>query len=656
MRAGVAAVAILVILASPLGLEAFLPGDVGPVHAPSPAGRAPPSPQLFSHDRTTEGTRGPSSGPLIVEVFYDAVRDDEYIIIANPTAIAFDLAGWRLTDREGTIEFPAMASLQAGARAVIARNATSYFEDTLDVAEYTYGAGDAIAMIVVGRIPQLNNDGDEVLLLDPAGTVVDAFAYGSSSYGGEGWTGPGAWKVPKGKRAVRALFGGSFLDGNTASDWDSPRSYGLGQSELPLRRFEIDGTASGFLSPDDSLSVLESLLDRGTASIHAGLYTLTNPVIAESLRAAASRGVEVKILLEGGPVGGIDEREWDVASRIVAAGGSVRFIVDDYDQGIVARYRFLHAKYAVIDGRTLVAGSENWGEHGFPSRGGTGNRGWNVAIEDLDLAAYFEDLFEQDFNPLRRDSVPLSVFAPNLYVSNDTASNETYRFAVPSSRFIGRFAVTPVIAPEHALREDAVLALIGSATMSLEVEEFYVSRRWAAGPNLYLEAAIDTARRGVSVRILLDGTWYNVEGDDPVDNDDTAAYVNGIARREGIPLEARVVEGDSRGLAKIHNKGILVDGRIAFVSSLNWNRNAATNNREVGLIVEGAEIVTPFRIAFEHDWSGGGRPGSDPMEILGNPLLLPLLTLFVVNVAILAAWRRSRRRRGKGLSEEEPTQ
>ena len=227
MRAGVAAVAILVILASPLGLEAFLPGDVGPVHAPSPAGRAPPSPQLFSHDRTTEGTRGPSSGPLIVEVFYDAVRDDEYTIIANPTAMAFDLAGWRLTDREGTIEFPAMASLQAGARAVIARNATSYFEDTLDVAEYTYGAGDAIAMIVVGRIPQLNNDGDEVLLLDPAGTVVDAFAYGSSSYGGEGWTGPGAWKVPKGKRAVRALSGGSFLDGNTASDWDSPRSYGL---------------------------------------------------------------------------------------------------------------------------------------------------------------------------------------------------------------------------------------------------------------------------------------------------------------------------------------------------------------------------------------------------------------------------------------------
>jgi hypothetical protein len=66
--------------------------------------------------------------------------------------------------------------------------------------------------------------------------------------------------------------------------------------------------------------------------------------------------------------------------------------------------------------------------------------------------------------------------------------------------------------------------------------------------------------------------------------------------------------------------------------------------------------VAPFRAAFEHDWSGGGRPGSDPAEILGNPLLLPLLTLLVVNVALLAAWRRGRTRRRKGLSEEEPTQ
>jgi len=658
MRAVAAAVAILAILASPHGLGAFLPGDPGPAIPPSPAGPAPPSPHLFPEAVAEDRTRSPIPTALIAEVFYFAVRDDEYIVIENPGSVPVDLSGWRLTDREGAIEFPANAILAGSTRAVIARNATSYFEDMLDLADYTYGGGNATAMVVVGRVPQLANDGDEVLLLNRTGTVIDAFVYGSSTYSGAGWTGAGAAKVPKAKRAVRAAMAGALKDTDTARDWDSMRSYGLGQSDLPLRRFEIDGAATAFLSPDDSLAQLEGALDRGTTSIHAGLYTLTSPVLGESLRSAAARGIDVKLLLEGGPVGGIDEREWGLASAIVSAGGSVRFLVDDPANGTLARYRFLHAKYVVIDSSILIAGSENWGDHGFPPQGILGNRGWQLSVGDRGLAAYFEDLFRQDFDPRRRDSVPLGGFPPNLTVSNDTASNGTVRSVIPSSRLVGRFNVTPVIAPEHALRDDAVLGLLRSATHSLDVEAFYVARSWGAVPNPYLEAAIDAARHGVRVRILLDGSWYNVEGTDPVDNDDTAAYANGIARREALPLAVRIGDAAAHRLAKFHNKGVLADGRVAFVSSLNWNRNAATNNREVGLIVDGAAIVEPFRVAFERDWNDGEDvppSGGGLGEIVGNPLALPLLTLAAVNVALLWAWRR-RRRGGKGLSDEGPTE
>jgi phosphatidylserine/phosphatidylglycerophosphate/cardiolipin synthase-like enzyme len=580
-------------------------------------------------------------------------------VIANPASGPLDLSGWRLTDREGAIEFPGNAMSAGGARAVVARNATSYFEDTLDIADYTYGPGNATAMVIVGRIPQLANDGDEVLLLDRTGAVVDAFVYGSSTYTGAGWSGAGAAKVPKGKRAVRASVAGTLQDTNSVTDWDSMRSYGLGQSEIPLRRFEIDGAATAFLSPDDSLAQLDGSLDRATTSVHAGLYTLTSPVLGESLRSAAARGVDVRILLEGGPVGGIDEREWGLASAIVSAGGAVRFLVDDPANGTLARYRFLHAKYAVIDSRIVIAGSENWGDHAFPTPGRIGNRGWQLSVEDRGLAAYFEELFAQDFDVRRRDSVPLGGFPPNLTVSNDTASNGTARSPIPASRVVGRFNVTPVIAPDHTLRDDAIVSLLRSATHSLDVEAFYVARSWGIAPNPYLEAAIDAARRGVHVRILLDGTWYNVEGTDPVDNDDTAAYVNGLARRESLPLEARIGDAAAHRLSKFHNKGVLVDGRVAFVSSLNWNRNAATNNREVGLIVDGAGIMEPFRAAFERDWKDGGDvppSGGGLGEILGNPLALPLLTLAVVNVALLWAWRRQRRRGGKGLSDEGPTE
>ena len=627
MRAVVAVVSIVVLLASPLGFDAFLPWNADPVRPPSPAGLPPPSPPLFPAPPSGTGTRGPLPPILLVEAFYFALRDDEYVVLTNPGPAAVDLSGWRLTDREGAVEFPANASLAAGARAVIARNATSYREDTLDDAEYTYGAGNATRMIVVGRIPQLNNDGDEVLVLDPAGAIVDAFVYGGSTYTGSGWTGRPAAKLTMGKRAVRAAVPGGPVDTDTGADWDSLRSYGLGQSEVPFRSFDIEGRATASLSPDDSLSTLEGVLDAATTSIHASVYTLTSPAIGASLRAAALRGVDVRVLLEGGPVGGIDEREWAVAGEVAAGGGQVRFLADDLANDTMARYRFLHAKYAVVDARTVVAGSENWGEHGFPAAGRTGNRGWQVAIEDPVLAAYFEDLFRQDFDPRRRDSVAIEDFRPLLFASNDTASNATYRSPIPSSRVEGRFRVTPVVAPDHALRADAVLGLLASAAESLDIEAFYVARTWGLVPNPYLEAAIDAARRGVRVRVLLDGTWYNVEGDDPVDNDDTVAYVNDVARREGLPLEAKVGNAGAHGLTKVHNKGVLVDDRTVFVSSLNWNRNAATNNREVGLIVADPAVAEPFRAAFAFDWRDDVTPpvadaGPDLVAYLDAPLVL----------------------------------
>ncbi|OGS49837.1 MAG: hypothetical protein A3K65_04140 [Euryarchaeota archaeon RBG_16_68_12] len=562
-----------------------------------------------------------------MEVFYYALRDDEYVVVANPGSMAVDLSDWRLTDREGTVEFPANATLAAGARAVVARNATSYLEDTLDDAEYTYGRGNATPMRVVGRIPQLANDGDEVLLLDPAGAVVDAVAWGGSPYAGSGWSGPPAAKVPQGKRAVRATVAGMPMDTDTASDWDSLRSYGLGQSDLPFARIEVRGSATGFLSPDDSLSVLEGFLDGAAVSIHASLYTLTNPALGASLRAAAVRGVDVRILLEGGPVGGIDEREWALVQRIAAAGGQVRFLADDLANDTMARYRFAHAKYAVIDGRIVAMGSENWGEHGFPAAGTIGNRGWHVAVEDAGLAAYFEDLFRQDFDPRRRDSVAFADFRPALYAADDGVSNGTYPSPIPPVRVAGPFRVTPVIAPDHALRDDALLGLLRSAATSLDVEAFYVARSWGTGPNPYLEAAVDAARRGVRVRVLLDGTSYNIESDDPVDNDDTAAYVNGIALREGLDLEAKIGGAWAHRVAKFHNKGVLVDNGTVFVSSLNWNRNAATNNREVGLIVESAALAEPFRTAFEHDWRDDVTPpvaeaGPDLVAYAGAPVAL----------------------------------
>src|SRR2546428_13031427 len=101
-------------------------------------------------------------------------------------------------------------------------------------------------------------------------------------------------------------------------------------------------------------------------------------------------------------------------------------------------------------------------------------------------------------------------------------------------------------------------------------------------------------------------------------------------------------------LAKVHKKGGLADGRVACLSSLNWNRNAATDNREVCLIVDGAAIVEPFRAAFERDWNDGGEfppPGGGlgafPAHSVYTPLsLLPALyTPLFSSRRCTALWR-----------------
>ncbi|HWI64953.1 MAG TPA: lamin tail domain-containing protein, partial [Symbiobacteriaceae bacterium] len=129
-------------------------------------------------------------------------------------------------------------------------------------------------------------------------------------------------------------------------------------------------------------------------------------------------------------------------------------------------------------------------------------------------------------------------------------------------------------------------------------------------PNLYLEEAIAAARRGVKVRILLSDAFLDPR--DPKDNTHTVTYVNDIARREKLDMEARVIDGQRAALDKIHNKGVLVDGRKVLVSSVNWSLNSPLNNREVSLVLDSLDLGAYFTDMFTYDWYNG-TPADYPL-------------------------------------------
>src|SRR5207244_10342972 len=92
-----------------------------------------PAPALFSAEA--------DGSVLLVRVYANAPRDDEFIEIGNRGAVPLDMTAWSLTDREATAVFPADSILPANGPLLLTRDATTYAEDTLAIADFALEPG-----------------------------------------------------------------------------------------------------------------------------------------------------------------------------------------------------------------------------------------------------------------------------------------------------------------------------------------------------------------------------------------------------------------------------------------------------------------------------------------------------------------------------------
>jgi phosphatidylserine/phosphatidylglycerophosphate/cardiolipin synthase-like enzyme len=58
-----------------------------------------------------------------------------------------------------------------------------------------------------------------------------------------------------------------------------------------------------------------------------------------------------------------------------------------------------------------------------------------------------------------------------------------------------------------------------------------------------------------------------------------------------------------------HNKGIVVDGKVAVVSSTNWSDNSIAAAREAGVILRDKSVAEYFQKVFDVDWETGLSTG-----------------------------------------------
>ncbi|MDB4895558.1 MAG: hypothetical protein JWN15_1820, partial [Firmicutes bacterium] len=458
-----------------------------------------------------------------------------------------------------------------------------------------------------------------------AGDVLDAFVWGNGR-AVPGWSGPAVSAGSAGTVFQRAVMedslgadsAGHFVtDGASAAawrqgtDWLPRRMVRAAQSELAYPTFTVPG-ATAFTCPDSAFAVISQFIDKASRRLDINLYHFTQPELADRVIAAIGRKVSVRLLLEGEPFMGVPPNARETMVKLQAGGVPVQLLHRAADG--FKRYRFDHAKYAVADGHLCLMMSDNWTNTSVPSSQLTGHRGWGLVLDSAALADHLSRVFAGDWNSASLDSVPFNPDTQHVLRTAPRLVTEPQR-ALPQPIApvqIGTpLTVTAFFAPDHALlQSQAICGLIRSAATTLDVQQASLSLFWghgagasvAATPNLFLAEVVAAARRGVRVRVLMDGAFLNSQ--EPRDNSNTRQWVQSLGSAERLPLEARILDAKATGMS-IHNKGLIIDGRKVLISSINWTENSPLENREMGLIVESEAAAAFYGAAFERDWAGG---------------------------------------------------
>ncbi len=571
---------------------------------------------------------------------------DEAILLWNAGMRPQLLAGWALKSGTKTARFPitATVTLDPGERLWCTAQAAIFKQSFGMEPGCTWGDESEGAVHLDNKL-SLINTGGSISLLDPEGALADALLYGNTTQSSPGWLGEPAMAYTRGlasaqgqiwQRKTDALTG-QPVDSDQAIDWAGDmtdlawgrrvRYPGWGGWESadglwPVSRND-QATITVAVGPEGLYAPMATFLAQASQTLDLSLYTLEHPALAIAIADAARRGVQVRLLLEGSPPGGISDLQKWCVTQIAAAGGDVRYfaVADDAPNGYKRRYRFLHAKYGIADGRSTFVGTENLTLDAMPMPDtgvNGGRRGFYLFTDAGVVRGALQALFSHDWQPdvfadirpyaadhARYGAPPAEFVLPDapVYPVNDAP------FGEPMSRS-ANLQLTVVSAPENAMRPDSgihhLIAQAGAGD-TITMMQLYENAFWGesgsnavADPNPRLEAAIDAARRGAKVRLLLDSFFDDAES--LRNNQLTVEYVRAIAASEGLDLDARLGNPTGGG---IHAKLVLVSvgmQRWSAIGSLNGSEASHKINREVVLIVDEPDVYARLLSVFEHDW------------------------------------------------------
>ena len=356
-----------------------------------------------------------------------------------------------------------------------------------------------------------------------------------------------------------------------------------------------------FVTPDSSFQALKMVFDIANESIDIMAYEMWSEEILDLIKNTTSRGITIRVILEGDPYGTVGDN-WNLNMsaklyKLKSDGLPIEIKLENNSS------KYLHAKAIIVDNSTVLITSENFMPTAFPldptnitlQPYSTVSRGWGVIVFDQNLALECEEIFDKIFV---NESVS---YDPSMGVGEEPWIQ-------------GYMEFSPVFGLKEAYVEDAKLvrspynsldslkSLLNSATELIFAEQMYIKEN-DTGVSDLINILDQKVSSGVTVQMIVEddypGNYYDIK---------QSFEQRGFHLAPAFYYESEMF---------LHNKGVIVDDKCVLVGSINWSGSALLENTEVGVLVSSTEIALYFKNVFGWDWD---RSSSEPFDSDGDGL------------------------------------
>jgi phosphatidylserine/phosphatidylglycerophosphate/cardiolipin synthase-like enzyme len=220
---------------------------------------------------------------------------------------------------------------------------------------------------------------------------------------------------------------------------------------------------------------------------------------------------------------------------------------------------------------------------------------------------------------------------PDFFMTK-TVPHGSYTPRFTAQTFTGSQTITPMFSPDTS--EQLLCDAISAANETIYVEQLYIYKDWDERGSPLVDRLINKSTQGVDVRVILD---YNPAYTETTQQlNDTKQYLeeNGIL--------VKFISTAWSPFTAIHNKGMIIDNTTVLVSSINWNEQSVTRNREAGVLLQNPAAASYYATVFLSDWSQ--KPSQHPAALSSwadYKYYMLIAVVFSITLALLIRdWRK----------------